>query len=55
MISSRHPQANGQVERPNQIIIPAMQATLNHTEGRDWGLNLPKLERDVNHVMMRHV
>lgn len=46
--STKHAQANGQVERLNQTILPALQAGLTDFEGRHWDDNLMKLERDLN-------
>ncbi|CAB0032348.1 unnamed protein product [Trichogramma brassicae] len=46
--SSRHAQANGQVERLNQTILPALQANLTDAEGLHWDKNLAKLENDLN-------
>ena len=46
--SSRHPQANGQVEGLNQTILPALQTNLSDVEGRDWDRNIKKIERDLN-------
>ena len=46
--SSRYPQANGQVERLNQTILPALQTNLSDVEGRDWDKSIEKIERDLN-------
>uniref|UniRef100_A0ABD2VZA1 RNA-directed DNA polymerase n=1 Tax=Trichogramma kaykai TaxID=54128 RepID=A0ABD2VZA1_9HYME len=46
--SSRHAQANGQIERLNQTILPALQANLTDAEGLHWDKNLAKLENDLN-------
>lgn len=46
--SSRHAQANGQVERLNQTILPALQSNLRDFDGRRWDENLGQLERDLN-------
>ena len=46
--SSRHPQANGQVEKLNRTIIPALQCSLEDCEGKHWDQNLNKLKRDLN-------
>lgn len=46
--SARHAQANGQVERLIQTILPALQSNLDDFEGITWYKNLSKLERDLN-------
>lgn len=46
--SSRHAQANGQIQRLNQTILPALQSSITDTEGRYWDENVRKLERDLN-------
>ena len=46
--SSRHAQANGQVERLNQTILPALQACLTDMRGTSWDDNIRGLERDLN-------
>ena len=46
--SSRHSQANRQVERSNQTILPALRTNLSDFEGRDWDKNFEKIERDLN-------
>ena len=46
--SSRHAQANSQVERLNQTILPAIQVNLTDEEGRHWDDSVPKIERDLN-------
>ena len=46
--SSRHAQANGQVERLNQTILPALQSNLEEYSGTTWDKNLDQLERDLN-------
>lgn len=51
--SSRHAQANGQIERLNQTILPALQSSLTDTESRHWDENVLKLERDLNTVVCK--
>lgn len=51
--SSRHAQANGQVERLNQTILPAVQTSLTDEDGRSWDKGLTKLERDLNCSMSK--
>lgn len=46
--STKHAQANGQVERLNQTNLPALQTSLTDFEGRHWDDGLIKLERDLN-------
>ena len=46
--SSRHAQANGQVERLNQTILPALQVCLTDMRGTSWDDNIRGLERDLN-------
>ncbi|GJQ79432.1 hypothetical protein Trydic_g16291 [Trypoxylus dichotomus] len=44
--SSRHPQANGLVERWNATILPMMRISAENSEGRDWDKYIKKIERD---------
>ena len=46
--SSRHPQANGLIERLNQAILPLMKCSVGEDEVENWDLNLRKIERDLN-------
>ncbi|KRT84965.1 hypothetical protein AMK59_1319 [Oryctes borbonicus] len=46
--SSRHPQANGLVERLNATLVPMMQTAIEDSEGKDWDRHLKKIERDIN-------
>lgn len=46
--SSRHPQANGLIERMNQTLLPSMRSSLQTDEQNDWDLGLRKIERDLN-------
>ena len=46
--SSRHPQANGLVERLNQTLLPAIRCNVVEEDGRDWDKCLVKIERDLN-------
>ena len=45
---ARYAQANGQVERLNQIILPALQTSLSDIGGRNWNDDIRKIERDLN-------
>lgn len=46
--SSRHAMANGQIERLNQTILPALQTNLTDYEGTTWDKSLNQIERDIN-------
>jgi len=46
LISVRHPQANGQVERVNATLVPVIQA--NMTTERSWDRELTKVECQLN-------
>lgn len=46
--SSRHPQANGLVERLNSTLLSMMQTTVEDPESRDWDKMLKRLERIIN-------
>lgn len=46
--SSRHPQANGLVERLNQTLLPSMRCAVSNEEQNDWDTKLKKIERDIN-------
>lgn len=45
--SSRHPRANGLVERVNQTLIPMLQITARE-DGRDWDKQLEVAQRNLN-------
>lgn len=49
--SPRHPQANGQVERLNASITPAIQVNLKDEWGKDWDVPLKEIQRDLNESM----
>ena len=51
--SSRHPQANGLIERLNQTILPALRAATVSDESNDWDVGLKKLERDINSTVSK--
>lgn len=46
LISVRHPQSNGQVERVNSTLVPVLQA--NMTNERDWDKKLLEVESQLN-------
>lgn len=46
--SSRHPQANGMVERVNNSLIPMLQMNVEDNEGRDWDQVVKKIEKQMN-------
>lgn len=46
--SSRHPQANGLVERLNATLLPMMRSAVEDAEGKDWDTHIKKIERDIN-------
>lgn len=46
--SPRHPRANGQVERLNATLTPAIQTNLQHEDGRDWDTRIRQIQRDLN-------
>ncbi|XP_023247769.1 uncharacterized protein LOC111643795 [Copidosoma floridanum] len=45
--SSRHPQANGMIERLNQTLIPALRISAGEDEF-SWDKNVKNIERDIN-------
>ena len=51
--SSRHPQANGLIERLNQKILPALLAATVSDESNDWDVGLKMLERDINSTICK--
>ena len=53
--SSRHPQANGLVERLNQTMLPALHAATRSEEENDWDIGLKKLERDINSTVSKAI
>ena len=46
--SSRHPQANGLVERLNQTLLPAMKISSFKDDKNNWDRELPQIGRDIN-------
>jgi len=44
--STRHPQANGQVEQANRTILPLLSLTA--TDQRTWDAKVPDVERHLN-------
>lgn len=50
MNSPRHPQANGQVERLNATLVPAIRANLQDEEGKSWDKSIRKIQSDLNEM-----
>nr|AKD28027.1 pol polyprotein [Glypta fumiferanae] len=48
--SPRHPQANGQVERWNATLLPAIQGSLIEDEGKSWDMQIRKIQSDLNEM-----
>ena len=46
--ASRHPQANGLVERVNGIILNALRTSEIDSPNREWDMRLPELVREMN-------
>ncbi|KAK9708168.1 hypothetical protein QE152_g27386 [Popillia japonica] len=46
--SSRHPQANGLVERVNAVLLPMLQIATSEDDDTRWDVHLKKIERDLN-------
>ena len=46
--STAHPQANGQVERLNQTILPSMMTNTSYEDKSDWDKELPLIQRQLN-------
>lgn len=49
--STRHPQANGLIERLNQTLLPLMKCSIDGEESDNWDLKLKKIERDINSMV----
>ncbi|KAF8777750.1 Retrovirus-related Pol polyprotein like [Argiope bruennichi] len=47
-LTSQRPQANGQVERINQILIPMISSSVQTESHKDWDKILPKVQRCIN-------
>lgn len=50
MNSPRHPQANGQVERLNATLVPAIRSSLEADDGRTWDKRIQEIQSDVNEM-----
>lgn len=53
LISVRHPQANGQVERTNVTLVPTIQASM-HTD-RTWDTELQRVESQLNNSVNKTI
>ncbi|XP_077514701.1 uncharacterized protein LOC144125308 [Amblyomma americanum] len=49
--STRHPQANGLVERVNRTVLPVIATSMSDPKQRDWDEKLSKAERDINNAV----
>lgn len=49
--STRHPQANGQVERVNRTVMPVIAAHIEDPEHRDWDGRLREIESFLNNAV----
>jgi len=47
------PQANGQAERMNRVIIPCIAKLSDHGGGRQWHKVLPEVEYSINNTVNR--
>ncbi|KAL1417894.1 hypothetical protein MTO96_006035 [Rhipicephalus appendiculatus] len=45
------PRANGQVERYNRMITPAVASLTNNTDGKDWDTTLPQVQWGINSTL----
>lgn len=48
--SPRHPQANGQVERWDATLLPAIQSNLSNNDGKTWDRELRRVQSDINEM-----
>ncbi|KAF4526327.1 hypothetical protein B566_EDAN012253 [Ephemera danica] len=48
LISTRHPRANGQVERVNRTVLPVITSAMTAPNQRDWDKNLQACENALN-------
>ena len=46
--SSRHPQANGQVERVNRTVLPLITISIERNDHRDWDKQLKIIQTNLN-------
>uniref|UniRef100_A0ABD2W8I8 RNA-directed DNA polymerase n=1 Tax=Trichogramma kaykai TaxID=54128 RepID=A0ABD2W8I8_9HYME len=46
--SSRHPMANGLIERMNQSLVPLMRISIINGKEKDWDVNIKNIECDLN-------
>lgn len=50
--SSRHPKANGLIERLNQTVLPIMQMAVDSPEQNNWDLKLIKIQNDRSSIFV---
>ncbi|KAK8779234.1 hypothetical protein V5799_019427 [Amblyomma americanum] len=46
--STRHPRANGQVERVNRTLVPTIMTTMDGNDQREWDIGLKSVEAFLN-------
>ncbi|XP_064463329.1 uncharacterized protein K02A2.6-like [Ornithodoros turicata] len=51
--SSRHSQANGQVERVNRVLEPIISTAIKRRDHKDWDAEIPSIERDLNNAVCK--
>ena len=53
LISTQHPQSNGQVERVNPEIARLLRTLCRTTEKKDWALSVPGVQMMLDRVVSR--
>lgn len=53
LISTQHPQSNGQVERINREVARLLRTLCTTTEKKDWALRVPEVQMMLNRVVSR--
>lgn len=51
--STRHPQANGQVERVNRTVLPVITTSMQDPDQRDWDEGLKRAECSLNNAVSK--